>query len=106
MASTHTERRLSLFFPQRQRVAELVKRGEAEGAVIHTAHRDMLDGQGSATEGGDGVGSYFPPTLVTGVGSASCLVQEEIFGPVVVVQVRRRKKGYINLYIRSSDLWS
>ena len=32
-------------------------------------------------------GMYYPPTLVTNVSSTSTLVQQEIFGPVITMQV-------------------
>ncbi len=34
-------------------------------------------------------GSYYPPTLITGLSSASTLMQEEIFGPVLVATTFR-----------------
>ena len=33
----------------------------------------------------DGPGAYYPPTLVTGAAQASEIVQDEVFGPVLVV---------------------
>ena len=35
------------------------------------------------------VGSYYPPTLITGLSAASTLMQEEIFGPVLVATTFR-----------------
>ncbi len=35
------------------------------------------------------VGSFYPPTLITGLSSASTLMQEEIFGPVLVATTFR-----------------
>lgn len=61
-----------------QRVTEAVAAAQADGAVILT-RRDRSEGPGTN-------GSYFPPTVVCGVASTSEIVQEEIFGPVVVVQ--------------------
>jgi acyl-CoA reductase-like NAD-dependent aldehyde dehydrogenase len=72
----------------------------AEGTVVgpmagprHAAKvRDHLEhgrAQGYEVVSGperDGPGFFVPPTVVTGVGQDSRLVQEEVFGPVVTVQ--------------------
>ena len=56
---------------QRDRVAALVA-GESEG-TRHVAPLDLPAG-----------GCFYPPTLITGLSPASRLMQEEIFGPVLV----------------------
>jgi len=63
------------------------------GSLISAAHRDRVHGfvaetDGEVTTGGaipDGAGAFYPPTVVARPGSASRAMQEEIFGPVVVV---------------------
>jgi len=59
---------------QLERIGALVQRGRDEGACVWQPPQvAMPDG-----------GCYYPPTLVTGVGPASVLAQQEIFGPVLV----------------------
>jgi betaine-aldehyde dehydrogenase len=66
------------------------------GPLISSAHRDRVAGfVARAVDAGariavggkplDGPGYYFPPTLVLDAGQRSEIVQDEIFGPVVVV---------------------
>ncbi|GAA2128290.1 aminobutyraldehyde dehydrogenase [Nocardioides bigeumensis] len=66
------------------------------GPLVSVEHRDRVHGfvtravEAGATvvTGGvvpDGPGAYYPPTLVTGANQDSEIVQEEVFGPVVVV---------------------
>lgn len=57
----------------RDRVAGFVARAEAEGARIAVGGKPL-----------DGPGFYFPPTLVLGADQRSEIVQDEIFGPVIV----------------------
>ncbi|TDV35806.1 aldehyde dehydrogenase (NAD+) [Paraburkholderia caballeronis] len=59
---------------QLERIRSLMQRGRDEGADVWQPPQVALP---------DG-GCYYPPTLVTGVGPASLLAQEEIFGPVLV----------------------
>lgn len=65
------------------------------GPLISREHRDRVHGfvtravEAGATvvTGGElpeGPGSYYPPTLVTGAEQASEIVQDEVFGPVLV----------------------
>jgi aldehyde dehydrogenase (NAD+) len=42
-------------------------------------------------------GSFYPPTLITGLGSASPLMQEEIFGPVLVAMTFRTPEEAVAL---------
>ena len=58
----------------RSRVAGFVARAEAGGARIALGGRPP-----------EGPGFFFPPTLVLGAGQRSEIVQDEVFGPVVVV---------------------
>ena len=57
-------------------IDSFIKIGREEGAEIYQV--DVPD-----------TGVFYPPTLVTGVSTTSTLVQEEIFGPVLVVQTFR-----------------
>jgi acyl-CoA reductase-like NAD-dependent aldehyde dehydrogenase len=62
------------------------------GSLISTAHREKVHGfvasaGGEVTTGGqpvDGPGAFYPPTVIAGADPASTVVQEEVFGPVVV----------------------
>lgn len=58
----------------RARVSGFVARASASGARIAVGGRPV-----------DGPGFFFPPTLVLGAAQDSEIVQDEIFGPVVVV---------------------
>jgi aldehyde dehydrogenase (NAD+) len=42
-------------------------------------------------------GSFYPPTLITGLGTASPLMQEEIFGPVLVAMTFRTPEEAVQL---------
>ena len=73
---------------QCSRVAAFVERARAEGATVYQASAGALPG---------GEGCWFPPTLVTGVESASEIVQQEVFGPVLTVQTFRTPNEAIAL---------
>lgn len=62
---------------QGQRIQDIVSRSRAAGAEILV---------GGALEEGMG-GAYYQPTLITGVEADNPAVREEIFGPVLTVQV-------------------
>lgn len=62
---------------QGQRIQDIVTRSQAAGAEILV---------GGALEEGLG-GAYYQPTLITRVGADNPAVREEIFGPVLTVQV-------------------
>ena len=64
---------------QLERIGKLVDRGIEEGCAIWQPAALKLPKDGS----------YFPPTLITGVSPASSLAQEEIFGPVLVTMTFR-----------------
>jgi betaine-aldehyde dehydrogenase len=66
------------------------------GPLVSTAHRDRVHGfvQRAVEAGGEllaggvvppGEGAYYPPTLVTGVPQEAEIVQQEVFGPVLVL---------------------
>ena len=73
---------------QWQRVNGFVERARAEGAEVF---------QACATELPAGEHCYFPPTLVTGVDTASEIVQQEVFGPVLTVQTFRTPAEAVEL---------
>jgi len=82
------------------RVHDMVEAGRGEGAEVF---------QLQVPEGSEG--SFYPPTLVTGVGSTSILVREEIFGPVAVVQTFRTPTEAVALanntkYGLGASVWS
>ena len=66
------------------------------GPLVSAAHRDRVHGfvQRAVDEGGEllaggvvppGIGAFYPPTLVTGVKHDAEIVQQEVFGPVLVL---------------------
>jgi acyl-CoA reductase-like NAD-dependent aldehyde dehydrogenase len=79
-------------------LAEKVKVGDPldpetqMGSLISAAHREKVHGfveaaGGEVTTGGriaDGAGAFYPPTVIASVDHSSRVVQEEVFGPVVV----------------------
>ncbi len=57
------------------------------------------------------VGCYYPPTLITGLSAASTLMQEEIFGPVLVSMTFRTPSEAVDLanntrYGLAATLWT
>ena len=60
----------------RDRVAGFVTRAVADGAEVVAG--------GSAI---DGPGWFYPPTVIVGAGQRSEIVQKEVFGPVVTIQL-------------------
>lgn len=56
-------------------------------------------------------GLFYPPTLITNVDTASTVVQEEIFGPVVTAQSFRTAKEAValsnnNIYGLGASVWT
>ena len=74
---------------QHARVSGFVDRARADGAEVWQAHVGTLPA-GEET-------CYYPPTLVTGVDTASEIVQQEVFGPVLTVQTFRTPNEAIEL---------
>jgi aldehyde dehydrogenase (NAD+) len=68
---------------QLSRITALVDAGREEGAEVFQADAPQ--------------GCFYPPTLITNVQSASKVVQEEIFGPVLVSQTFRTPEEAIAL---------
>ena len=85
---------------QRNRVAELVQAGVAEGADLFQPSPKLPD-----------KGSFFPPTLLSRVAPAARVAQEEIFGPVLVSLSFRDPREAVELanntpYGLAASLWS
>ena len=63
---------------------------EGQRAVVDRHVREAVDAGADLRCGGakvEGPGSFYPPTVVTGVRPGMALVEEETFGPVAAVQV-------------------
>lgn len=85
---------------QLQRIQALVAQGVKEGATLHQPSQFLPQ-----------AGSYFPPTLLTNVSTASTVANEEIFGPVAVSMSFRTPDEVIQLanhsrYGLSASVWS
>jgi len=85
---------------QRATIDGWVQRGIAEGAEVYQPACDLPS-----------AGCWYPPTLMTNVNSASTVVQEEIFGPVVVAMTFRTPSEGIALanntrYGLAASIWS
>jgi aldehyde dehydrogenase (NAD+) len=85
---------------QLERITRLVEQGRAEGATVWqpgwSAPRD---------------GWFYPPTLCTDVTPASAIVQEEVFGPVVVLMTFRTPEEAVELanntrYGLAASIWT
>lgn len=85
---------------QLERVRSLVAAGVREGASCYQAPGALPPG-----------GSFFPPTLLTGVQPASTVATEEIFGPVLVTMTFRTPDEAVALanntrYGLAASVWS
>ncbi|MBY3221859.1 aldehyde dehydrogenase family protein [Rhizobium laguerreae] len=85
---------------QLTRIEALVKKGVSEGATLHQAKIDLPKG-----------GSFYPPTLLSGVQPTSIVATEEIFGPVAVSMTFRTPEEAIQLanhtrYGLAASIWS
>lgn len=85
---------------QLQRIESLVAKGVAEGAALHQPSIELPKG-----------GSFYPPTLLTGVQPTSIVATEEIFGPVAVSMTFRTPEEAIQLanhtrYGLAASVWS
>ncbi len=75
---------------QHERVSGFVQRAQAQGAEVW---QDCAGGLPAASAGN----CFFPPTLVSGVDTASEIVQDEVFGPVLTVQTFRTPNEAVEL---------
>eukprot|EP00961_Rhodomonas_salina_P177424 2392481-Rhodomonas_salina.1 len=66
---------------QLQRIETYVEQARAEGATVHQGVLSETLKQKKSDQKG---GTFFPPTIIAGLGTASKVYQEEIFGPVLV----------------------
>lgn len=86
---------------QFETISKLVKIGQEEGGTMWQPHG------GACPKGG----YFFPPTLFTDVEPASTIVQEEIFGPVLVAMSFRTPAEAVQLanntrYGLAASIWS
>jgi aldehyde dehydrogenase (NAD+) len=87
---------------QLARIESLVEAGRREGCEIWQPREVTLPTAG---------GSFYPPTLVTGVAPSSTLAQEEIFGPVLTTMSFRTAEEAVALanntrYGLAASVWS
>jgi len=85
---------------QKDRIEGLIAEGKLQGADIYHAPCEMPE-----------EGVFYPPTLVTGVGTDNTLYQEEIFGPVLTAITFRTQSEAIGLanntrYGLAATVWS
>ncbi|MFD1195020.1 aldehyde dehydrogenase family protein [Seohaeicola saemankumensis] len=90
------------------------------GAMVSPEQRDRVRAMVDACEGGHvhhsaaalpDAGCFYPPTLITGLSTASPLMQEEIFGPVLVSTTFRTPAEAVDLanntrYGLAASVWS
>ncbi|WP_289042766.1 aldehyde dehydrogenase family protein [uncultured Aliiroseovarius sp.] len=84
---------------QHKRITELVDSGAGDGE-LYQAPCPIPD-----------TGCFYPPTLITGLSSASMLMQEEIFGPVLVATTFRTPAEAVEIanntrYGLAATVWS
>jgi aldehyde dehydrogenase (NAD+) len=85
---------------QLERIKTLVDQGVKEGATLHQPSSAI-----------PATGSYFPPTLLSNVGTSSTVATEEIFGPVAVSMTFRTPDEAVQLanhsrYGLAASIWS
>ncbi len=85
---------------QLDRIKSLVDQGVKEGATLHQPAGPI-----------PASGSYFPPTLLSGVATASTVATEEIFGPVAVSMTFRTPDEAVQIanhsrYGLAASIWS
>ena len=85
---------------QLETIQGMVAKGQAEGAALWQSSCALPN-----------AGSFYPPSILSEVTSASTVVQQEIFGPVLTVQTFRTHAEAIQLanntrYGLSASIWS
>lgn len=85
---------------QRVQIDKLVQQGKAEGATVWQPDTKLPS-----------EGVFYPPTLITDVGTSNVCVREEIFGPVLTSITFRTQKEAIELannsrYGLAASVWS
>lgn len=90
--------------PQRQRIVEFVERAKEEGAKV-------LCGGAVPTEGPLSAGFFYPATIIGNVRADMNVVQEEVFGPVVVILPFKDEADAIHLcndspYGLAAGIWT
>jgi len=85
---------------QLQSITEMVDAGLAEGGELYRAEAVLPKN-----------GCYYPPTLITGLEPAARLMQDEIFGPVLVATTFRTPAEAVQLannsrYGLAASIWS
>lgn len=85
---------------QKDRIEGLIKQGKEEGAEVYHAPCELPE-----------EGVFYPPTLVTGVGTDNTLFKEEIFGPVLTAITFRTQSEAVGLanntrYGLAATIWS
>jgi aldehyde dehydrogenase (NAD+) len=104
------------------RVGDPLDKAVDVGALVDAASRDRIAAlvAGAPAEGGTvwqapgplpGQGCFYPPTLIASLGQASPLMQEEIFGPVLVSATFRTPAEAVQLandtrYGLAASVWS
>lgn len=86
------------------------------GAIVDPVQLAQITAMVDASEGEKyqvpcPTGCFYPPTLITGLGSASHLMQEEIFGPVLVAMTFRTPSEAVELanncrYGLAASIWT
>ena len=85
---------------QKDRVEELLAKGQAEGATLWRAPCDLPD-----------QGVYLAPILATDIGPDNTLMREEIFGPVLAAMTFRTQSEAValannSIYGLAASVWS
>jgi len=85
---------------QKERIEALIKQGASEGADVFHAPCELPE-----------EGVFYPPTLVTGVGTDNTLYTEEVFGPVLTAITFRTQSEAVGLanntrYGLAATIWS
>lgn len=99
------------------RVGDPLDKAVDMGALIAPAHRDLIARLVAANSDGElfqtsaPAGCYYPPTLITGLSPAATLMQEEIFGPVLVSTTFRTPQEAVEIanntrYGLAASVWS